>query len=537
MTNYLIDFVDDTTLPEMTEYFTEHNCTLVTCFDKFHNTCHVTSATLPPTTSIVSLVQDDDVSPVKLLAVVPVTVVAPSNNVFITNDEPNWWKVYSLRSVDITSTSWTIPVFGDNVNVYVMDSGIDISHPEFLNKNVDLLYSFTGEYSDTKGHGTALSSVIIGNTCGLTNATLKVVKVFDATQPTKQSDFLYAFDAIYQDSITSPNKFSVVNLSWSIARNSYIEQKIDVLIRAGVLVVAASGNSGLPIADVTPAAMPNVLTIGSYGIEFIPSSFSDYSDSGISVTPAAVNQGMLDGWAPGENIWCALVGGAYGYASGTSLSAAIYSAGIAYNCSQRLTETNNLGSSRRNPDNTVLLQAITSKDRIGLLNLADPKYSTSENKICTYLNEREFVPMVPNQLPIRFTVEVGKVNTLILFFPTLTASYELLGPLPAYCNIEGSSIFAAPKTSDGPVSPEQYLTTDIPYKVNLLDGTSYTTTVTVVVLAANFSTANVPPDDPVIGYTLLTACTGRFSCSVRSCSVSWSACVSGAKSNCECLSM
>ena len=537
MTNYLIDFVDGTTLQEMTEYFTEHSCTLVTCFDKFHNTCHVTSATLPPTTSLVSLVQNDDVSPIKLLTVVPVTVVAPSNHLHIDSDNTNWWKVYSLRATDITATSWTIPVFGDNVNVYVMDSGIDISHPEFLNKNVDLLYSFTGEYSDTKGHGTALSSVIIGNTCGMTNATLKVVKVFDATQPTKQSDFLYAFDAIYQDSITSPNKFSVVNLSWSIARNSYIEQKINVLISSGVVVVVASGNSGIPIADVTPAAMPNVLTIGSYGIEFIPSSFSDYSDSIISVTPATVNQGMLDSWAPGENIWCALVGGSYGYASGTSLSAAIYSGGIAYNCSQRLTETNNLGRGRRNSDYTVSLHSIANKDRIGLLNLADPKYSTSENKICTYTNEHEFVPETPNQLPISITVEVEKTSTIMLFYPNLTASYELLGPLPAYCYVERNSIHAAPKTSDGPASPEQYLITEIPYKVNLLDGTSYTNTVTVVVLEANFSPTNVPPDDPVIGYTLLSGCTGRFSCTTRSCGNSWSGCVAQAKSYCGCISM
>ena len=540
MANFLIDFIDTTSDSEITAYLAENNCSLVTMFDKFHRTCHVTALVAPPVTSIVHTIIDDDATPIKLLAEVPFMQIPPSgSSELISSDQKDWWKVYSMRAVDLSAATITVPIFGNNVNVYVMDSGIDATHPEFLNKKIENVYSFTGEYSDTKGHGTALSSLVVGNTCSLTNATLKVVKIFDKNTPTKQSDFLYAFDAVLRDSLMSPNKFSVVNLSWSIARNTYVEKKIEVLIAAGVLVVAASGNSGLPIADVTPAAMPNVLTIGSFGVDFLPSSFSDYSDaSAVSVTPMEVNSGALDSWAPGENIWCALVGGAYGYASGTSLSAAIYSAGIAYNCSQRLTETNDLVGSRRNSDKRVQLNNITNKDRIGLLNLTDPKYSTSVNKICTYTNEHEYVPAGPSILPISTTVEVGKTGGAMMFYPSITASYELLGPLPTYCQMERNALVVAPALADSPVLPALYTITEIPYKVNLLDGTSYTNTVTVVVLAADFSASSVPPDDPVIGYTLLSGCTGRFSCTGRNCSnTALSACVTKLKSFCGCVTI
>lgn len=534
MTNYLIDFVDSTTLAEMTEYFTEHNCTLITCFNKFHRTCHVQSDNIPPQTSIVTLVQDDDLTPIKLLTVVPVTVIAPADYVEVTNEVKNWWKVYSMKSIDIGEPSWTLPVFGDSVNVYVMDSGIEITHPEFLNKNVELLYSFTGEFADTKGHGTALSSVIIGNTCGLTNATLKVVKVFDVNQPTKQSDFLYAFDAIYQDSVSSPNKFSVVNLSWSIARNSYIENKINILINSGVVVVAASGNSGIPIADVTPAAMPNVLTIGSFGVDFLPSTFSDYSDSVIRGTVGTVNGGELDSWAPGEQIWCAGLGGTYGFSFGTSVAAAIYSGEVAYNYGQRLTEKNDIGSFRRELSGVVKNGLICNKDRTGLLDLTDPKYATSVNKVCTYINMREIVPTEPVLLPVSLPVNVGKLSTRSLFFPALTASYEFLDPLPDFCSMETNMLCAIP-IADPVTGSSTYEKITIRFRVNQLDGTTYENVVTVVVMGTTFVQEDLPVDDPIISYILLVPCEGnRYSCGVKNCTGPSTFCYVGAKSFCFC---
>ena len=201
----------------------------------------------------------------------------------------------------------------------MLDSGIDLTHSEFTGKDISLVYSLTGDFNDTNGHGTGLASLMVGNTCGVTSTSIKVVKIFDDNQPTKQSDFLHALDAILTDMNSNINKFSIINCSWAINKNIYIEDKIKHLINAGALVVASAGNSGKPIEEVTPASMPDVLTIGAYNSDFVPCDFSDYSNpSVVSLTQGQVNTGTLDAWAPGEQIWIAnptSKGGGYGFAA------------------------------------------------------------------------------------------------------------------------------------------------------------------------------------------------------------------------------
>ena len=121
--------------------------------------------------------------------------------------QKNWWKVYSFLDVDLSSTTSNIDIYGSNTNIYVLDSGIDLTHSEFTGKDISLVYSLTGDFNDTNGHGTGLASLMVGNTCGVTSTSIKVVKIFDDAQPTKQSDFLHALDAILTDMNSNINKF------------------------------------------------------------------------------------------------------------------------------------------------------------------------------------------------------------------------------------------------------------------------------------------------------------------------------------------
>ena len=511
MTNFLIDFIDSATDAEITAYFSEHGCTLITMFDKLARTCHVQSAIVPPMTALTTLVQDDDATDISLLSVIPVIQEPiPASVTITTTDTKNWWKSYSLRSFDFAETNATIPVYGDNTNVYLVDSGINISHPEFTNKNIELLYSVTGEYSDTSGHGTALGSLIVGNTCGLTNTCLKVVKIFDVTRPIRQSDLLYAFNAIINDTLVSPNKVSIVNLSWSIARNSYIEDKILLLIQAGVAVVVSAGNAGLPIGDVTPAAMAEVITIGSYGQNFIPSDFSNYAASSVSLTLNACNSGELDSWAPGEQIWSAMVDGSYGFVNGTSAAAAIYSASIAYNAGRYMFSNNDLGPHRRNSNNVIVNRLITNTDRSSILDLSDPRYATSQNKICTYLNNWDHILPATSILPGKMVIAPGIIKTRVLFDTTMTASYEILTTLPPWAQIDRGVLFLTPV--DEPNNPTGVDIYELPYRVNFTDGTQAESNITVVLVGTSFNADTLAANDPLIEITMQVLCGGRFTC-------------------------
>jgi hypothetical protein len=506
MTQYLIDFKNDALQIDIDAYLSANNCTILKVFSKLENTYHVETDLTLLKIDIIEHLIDDGATTIQLLAEVP--IIQPNLGVpttVSTTDEKDWWKVFSVEVIDFADPTPTIMVHGQGVNVYIMDSGIEITHPEFVGKDIGLVYSFTDSFADNTGHGTALSSVIVGNTCSITNASLKVVKIFDNNVATKQSDILYALDAILQDTITSTNLVSVVNMSWSIARNTYIENKIRLLVLAGLIVVCASGNSGIPIGDVTPAAMTEVLTIGSYNDSFNPSNFTNYT-GGQGTTQGAVNWGDLESWAPGEQIWVAALGGGYNFTGGTSISSAIYSASMAYNASQSLAVSGDILSTFKTSAGLIDISRITRRDRSGLLNLSDPKYENSVNKICTY----SVNSWSRTNIPIRYTqkavCKVGDIRTIYFTNVLDSMSYELLTPLPNFVTIERTMLIISP--IEEPTSVSNVDIYDIQIRVTPIDTSTlpYITTCRIVVTGSSFDALLLPPNDPLIEITLLVAC-------------------------------
>lgn len=525
MTKYLIDFKDDASDEAIQEYLISYHCTVIGTFDKLNKVYHVEANTEPPSfESIVELVQNDETTLIKLLEVVPYTVyptVEETANL-VHDDQKNWWKIYSYNQIDLSENTSVVPIFGAGTNIYLVDSGIDASHPEFTGKDVSLLYSMVpGDFDDYTGHGTALASTMIGNTCGISNASLKVVKIFSndpETNPTKQSDLLYAFDAILQDAVLSTNLISVVNLSWCIPKNEYVEDKIKHLLKAGIIVVTAAGNSGVPIEQVTPASMPEVITVGSYDENFIPCDFSDYTDpTSLSLTQNAVNTGALDIWAPGSKIYiarCSKLGGGYEFSGGTSISSAIQAASIAYNSAQNIIGLESLTMHRDMQGYPDLSWSLTP-GRTGILDLSDPKYSSSINKICTFVN-RETVDKSFNYYTEKNYNTLKAIRKMIVNFNdrkempignSLVSKYEIKTQLPDWVRLEGGFLVAAPvnEPSNGATGIE---TVEIAYTLYPEDTTvePIDSIMMVVVLGSEFDHTALPADDPILELTALVSC-------------------------------
>jgi hypothetical protein len=504
-----VNSIDEKTIQE---YFDTHQCVQLKVFSHLDNTYHIQAESRPPITDIVSTIIDDDTSHLQLLSTIDLPVISHSSTTTINStDEHNWWKMYSLRDIDLDHEVINAKRFGKHINVYLVDSGIDINHPEFANQDVNLLFSFTNDFYDNNGHGTALGSLIVGNTCGLTDATLHVVKIFDQNIPTKQSDLLNALNFISEDSAISSNKVSVVNLSWSIPKDSFIESKIRCLINAGLMVIVSSGNSGIPIEDVTPASMPEVFTIGSYGEDFLPSDFSNYSNSAISCTFNSTNSGSLDSWAPGENIYVATPNNnGYSIASGTSLSAAIYSASIAYNMNQYLTINGELPTSYKIPGTDIVyLPQVAYADRTGLLDLSNPKYSSSINRICSYQDcfniPSDLYPIV--EQTVRILAHPNQFTSRRWVYSTSVKSYEIVSDLPAGVTFEG--VYINVDIQNQPVSEEHVDLINIFLKVNLKDSDTVIDKKIEIVLVGNlFDPTVLPSDDPLLDLTLDVACKG-----------------------------
>jgi hypothetical protein len=506
MTTYIIDFIDTATVTEINQYLTDNGCTVIMIHTNLGNEYLVTAETMPPITDIVSAVIDDTNSPIQLLNVVPVTPAVHATTTLNVNDEKDWWKLYSAFDLNLATTTVNIEVHKSDNIVYILDSGIEVTHPEFVGKRIELLYSvIPGNFEDTSGHGTSIASVITGNTCSINDCVVKVVKIFDSSHTTLQSDLLAAFEAVAQDALANPNVFATLNLSWSIPRNVYIEQKIQLLIDKGVTVVAAAGNSGLPIQDVTPAAMASVVTVGAYNSNFVPCNFSDYTgSSATSVTLSSVNHGELDGWAPGERIWTAVLSGGYEYVAGTSIAAAIVSAATAYNSNGQVEGFNRGGLIRESKYTEFLTTGSFSK--LGLLNLTDPKYVLSPNVIITFYNTTKKYQLIPMIGEFKTVVATGKTGFIEFFNAPTTVSYEALSTLPDWITIIGNTVVARPV--DEPIDPSGVDVHVYSFRISSVGNITHDQEITVVVTASTFNPALLPEGDPNIYITTLwTACT------------------------------
>jgi hypothetical protein len=205
------------------------------------------------------------------------------------------------------------------VEVIVMDSGINTTHQEFANATIENLYTVPefGNYADELMHGTFISSLIVGSTLGVNKqAVIKNVKISSSSRKATLSELGSAFDAIYNYHATCPTVPKILNLSWRMPRSAFIDHKIDLLIDAGVMVVAAAGNTALNIDEITPAGTAGTFVVAG----------STESDNELCAVYGTTKKISL--YAPGENISGAKFDTTNQYISsnGSSYSAAFASA-------------------------------------------------------------------------------------------------------------------------------------------------------------------------------------------------------------------
>jgi subtilisin family serine protease len=503
MQQYIIDFVNSATDEDINGYLTACGATIIKSFTTFEKVYLVEATTEPAVTDIVEHVIHDESDHIQLLNTV---IVADANYgkvvtdgsvpaITVDNADKNWWKLYSLAEPDLDAPEIVTNRRGSGSIVYVLDSGVDFSHPEFDGADTHSLFSFNNDFTDRNGHGTALASVIAGKTCSLTNATVKSVKIFDPANPTKQSDMLNALEAIHQDYLISNAEHYIVNASWSIPKNQFIENKIRQLMSHGIFFVVAAGNSGQPISDVTPASMPEVLTIGSYNNHLLPSDFTNYTGgSSITFTAGTTNHGELDGFAPGEMIWAAKLDGSYGYVAGTSIAAAIVSSALAYNFN-----TVEEYSLEYSPFSTHRNNRMVSLGRRGLLDLSDPKYSSSNNQVVTFFDTKNHIGDENIILSYYKTVENTKFNVR-MFNPWQVKQIEVINDLPSFLHIvsTGSLFGITPALAD----TERFEKIIISMIVTYTDDTSEPVTFTLLNTKDDFDTTVETTGDPTLDIVL-----------------------------------
>jgi subtilisin family serine protease len=247
-----------------------------------------------------------------------------------------------------------------NVTVAVIDTGIDLDHPD-LNVDVNLSGGFDsrdpGDANDENGHGTHVAGTIgaLDNDYGVVGVApgvkLVAVRVLGADGSGYLSDIIKGIDYV----TANAGSIAVANMSLGgTGVSSAYRTAFQNSVAAGVVYTVAAGNSGKDIYgrdgnfgtrdDFIPAAYPEVATISamadsdgepggsgattSYGADDSFASFSNYSRYVVSGNPVSSPGAAIDLILPGVSILSTYKNGGYATMSGTSM-ASPHAAGLA----------------------------------------------------------------------------------------------------------------------------------------------------------------------------------------------------------------
>ncbi len=219
------------------------------------------------------------------------------------------------RSLPLNGT-FSSPSTANNVSIYVVDTGIDASHPEFTGRVASGFDSFgSGDgRTDCNSHGTHVAGIAAGSVYGVAKAARLVpVRVLGCDGSGSISGVIAGLEWIA--STRSSGERSVVNMSLGGGASSSLDSAVASLINTGATVVVAAGNSNVDACTSSPARTAPAITVGSTTSTDSRSSFSNYGT-------------CVDLFAPGSGITAAVPGGGTAVLSGTSM-AAPHVAGIA----------------------------------------------------------------------------------------------------------------------------------------------------------------------------------------------------------------
>ena len=163
---------------------------------------------------------------------------------------------------------------GAGIGVVVLDSGIDINHPDLAvaPQRFDV---FGGDCNDTLGHGTHVAGIIGALANGAyvvgvaPKATIYCAKAADQWGGGTDSNLIAALDWVYQNRQTLVPAPRVVNMSLGRGKRpgdmtGPLRAAITKLYQADIIVVAAAGNDPrYHASEWVPAGFPEVLAVAS----------------------------------------------------------------------------------------------------------------------------------------------------------------------------------------------------------------------------------------------------------------------------------
>ncbi|MCK7623177.1 S8 family peptidase [Streptomyces sp. RS10V-4] len=177
---------------------------------------------------------------------------------------------------------------GSGATVYVIDTGVRISHQEFGGRAANGYDAIDNDNvaQDGNGHGTHVAANIAGSSYGVAKkAKIVAVRVLNNSGSGTTAQVVAGIDWVTKNH-KGP---SAANVSLGGGPDAALDTAVQNSIKSGVTYAIAAGNSGADAQNYSPARVPEAITVGATTSADARASYSNYGS-------------RVDLFAPGSSI-------------------------------------------------------------------------------------------------------------------------------------------------------------------------------------------------------------------------------------------
>ncbi len=238
----------------------------------------------------------------------------------------------AIKHINATNV-WALGIDGSGVNVSIIDTGINASHPDIAGrviKWVDFVNGLNNTPYDDHGHGTHVAGTVGGNgnrgtTTGVApNVSLFGAKALDASGSGSESDVIYGIEW------SVSNRANIISMSlgdnsslWTSSNcdshSPLMTNAINNALALNVTVIVAAGNAGSSGVSF-PACISGTIAVGAVDSN---DAIAPFSSTGFSMSDHGVvapGKSILSLRSYPNNVGYIIYNDYYAYLSGTSMA-------------------------------------------------------------------------------------------------------------------------------------------------------------------------------------------------------------------------